>query len=151
MSSCRSCESECTSRSSMYTRTLSMPLTTDSMSRWKLAGQPSRPIGEVTHWYWPMPGTVKAVYGRHLGSSNICQNPAVRSSVEKMWLPDRPICPIQPSMSCMEYLSTNVCLLSARKSCTSRTPPVFFMTAKMGLLYLLRAASTTPSLIHSLT
>ncbi len=38
-----------------------IPFTTVSISRWKLAGQPSRPIGLVTHWNWPMPGTVKAV------------------------------------------------------------------------------------------
>ena len=45
----------------MYTRMLSNPLQTASISRWKLAGQPRSPIGDVTHWYWPMPGTVNAV------------------------------------------------------------------------------------------
>jgi len=61
--------------------------------------------GFLLHWYWPMPGTVNAVKGRHFGSSSICQNPAVRSRVEKMRLPERPILFMQPSMSCIEYLS----------------------------------------------
>ncbi len=52
---------KCTSKSSIYTITFEIPFTTVSIRRWKLAGQPSRPIGLVTHWNWPMPGTVKAV------------------------------------------------------------------------------------------
>ena len=75
----------------------------------------------------------------------------MRSNVEKIRLPDRPIWFMQPSMSCMEYLSMYVWVLRARKSWTRRTPPFFFITAKIGLLYLLRAGSTTPSLIHSVT
>ncbi len=46
---CSSWEAECTNKSSMYTITFSMFLTTVSMSLWKLAGHPSRPMGLVTH------------------------------------------------------------------------------------------------------
>ena len=48
-------------------------------------------MGVVTHWNWPFPGTVKAVYWRAFGCRIICQNPAVRSIVVKRVLPDCPI------------------------------------------------------------
>ena len=42
----------------MYTNTFGMTRSTPSMSRWKLAGQPNSPMGDVN---WPFPGMVKAV------------------------------------------------------------------------------------------
>ena len=60
-----------------------MFLRTPSMSLWKLAGQPSRPIGDAIQWNWPLPGIVKAVSCCDLSSNCICQNPEVRSRVEK--------------------------------------------------------------------
>jgi len=59
--------------------------------------------------------------------------------VLKMVLPDQPILPMHSLMSFIEYLSVYDWLFSAQKSCTSLTPPSFFITANMGLLYLLMA------------
>jgi hypothetical protein len=70
----------------------------------KLAGHPSKPMGLVTHWNWPIPGTVKAVYGRAWGCKIICQKPAVRSMVLKIVLPDWPILPMHSLTSFIEYL-----------------------------------------------
>ena len=135
----------------MYTITFLRPCTTFSISRWKLDGAPSRPIGVVTHWNWPFPGTVKAVYGLDLGWSSSCQNPAVKSMVVKRVEPDLPISPMHSVTSFIEYLSTKVSALRALKSCTNRIPPFFFATAKRGLLNLLLVGWTTPILSHSAT
>jgi len=59
--------------------------------------------------------------------------------VLKMVLPDQPILPMHSLMSFIEYLSVYDWLFSAQKSCTSLTPPSFFITVNMGLLYLLMA------------
>jgi hypothetical protein len=130
---------EWTRRSSMYTITLARLLTMVSIRHWKLAGQPSKPMGLVTHWNSPIPGTVKAVYGRALGCKIICQNPAVRLMVLKMALPDQPISPMHSLTSFIKYLSLYDWLVSAQISCTSLTLPSFFIIANMGLLYLLLA------------
>jgi len=45
------------------------------MSRWKLAGHPSSPMGDVIQWNWPLPGMVKAVSFCESSSNCICQNP----------------------------------------------------------------------------
>jgi len=82
-----------------------MFLSTASMSRWKLAGQPSKPIGEVTHANWPFPGMVKAVRGCESSSNFICQKPEVKSSVEKMVEFALPMSPIHSVISFMLYLS----------------------------------------------
>ncbi len=136
---CSSWVAECTNRSLMYTMTLEMLFTTVSMRHWKLARQPSRPKGLVTHWNCPMPGTVKAVYGLALGCKIICQKPTVRSMILKIVLPDHPILPMHLLTSFMEYLSLLDCWLKAPKSWTRCMLPSFFMTAKIRLLYLLRA------------
>jgi len=102
---CSSWVAECTNRLLMYTMTLEMLLTTVSMKHWKLARQPSRPMGLVTHWNWPMPGTVKAVDGLALRCKIICQKPVVRSMILKIVLPDHLILPMHLLTSFMEYLS----------------------------------------------
>ena len=89
----------------MYTMTFSRPRTTASINLWKDAGAPNSPMGVVTHWNWPWPGTVKAVYGLALGCSSSCQKPPVRSMVVKIELPDRPISPMHSLTSFIEYLS----------------------------------------------
>ncbi len=61
-----------------------MFLITPSIKRWKLAGQPRSPIGDVIQWYCPFPGIVNAVRGWDFSSRCICQNPEVRSRVEKI-------------------------------------------------------------------
>ena len=68
-----------------------------------------------------------------------------------MVLPDRPISPTHSVTSLMQYLLMWVSALRALKSCTSQIPPFFLATAKIGLLYLLRAGSITPSLSHLMT
>ena len=79
---------------------------TVSIRRWNELGLPKSPIGLVTHWNWPLPGRVKAVYGLDLGCKSICQNPAVRSIVVKIVLPDLPISLMHSLTSFIEYLST---------------------------------------------
>ena len=53
-----------------------------SISLLKEAGHPMRPMGLVVHWNCPIPGMVKAVYGRLFGSNAICQNPEDKSRHE---------------------------------------------------------------------
>ena len=66
--------------------------------------------------------------------------------VLKMEDPARPMSAMHSEMSFMEYLSTCVFALRARKSCTIRRPcPVFFGTQKMGELYSDLVRRTTPS------
>ena len=104
ISTYQSCVSECTSRSLMQTRLLWWPLALASNTSWKLAGHPSKPIGKVTHQNCPCPGTVKAVYGKLQGLSSICQNPAVRSNIEKIILTYLLISPTHSLSSLMQYL-----------------------------------------------
>ena len=118
--------------------TFCSPCTTVSISCWNDEGYPRRPIGDVTHWNWPFPGTVKAMYGRDFGWRSICQKPSVRSIVVKRQLPERPISPMHSLTSFIKYLSTWVSEFRARKSCTKWMPLFFFATANIGLLYLLR-------------
>jgi hypothetical protein len=89
---------------------------TPSMSLWKLAGLPSKPMGEVIQWNCPLPGIVKAVSFCEASSSCICQNPEVRSSMVKMvefallmWL-------IHSVISFMEYFLMCKFWFSSRKS-----------------------------------
>ena len=81
------------------------PSRTFSISRWNEAGQPSRPIGDVIHSNWPMPGTVKAVRCRSPGWIGICQNPEVKSRVVNKVDPALPMSPMHSLISFMEYLS----------------------------------------------
>jgi len=127
--------------------TLAMFLITPSIKRWKLAGQPRSPMGEVIQWYCPFPGIVNAVSGWDFSSSCICQNPEVRSRVKKII---EFALPIHSVISLIEYLSMWERLLSSRKSCTTLKPwPCFFGTQKMGELYSEFARFTTPNLSHS--
>src|SRR5574343_567296 len=135
----------------MYTITLLIPDTTVSIRRWKLLTQPICPIGLQTHWNCPAPFRVNAVKWRDLGCSTICQNPAVRSMVVKMTLPERPISLMHSLTSFMEYLLMCDAAFKALKSCTMRTPPFFFITTNNGLLYFERVGSTTPNRSHSAT
>ena len=129
---------------------LEMLRNTPSMSLWKLAGQPSRPIGDVIHWYWPCPGMVKAVRGCDFSSNCICQKPEVRSSVEKIVELALPMSPIHSVISFIEYLSMWEWLFNSLKSWTTLRPcPCFFGTQKIGELYSELALFTTPSLSHS--
>ncbi len=106
-----------------------------SMSRWKEAGQPSSPIGEVTQWNCPFPGIVKAVSGWDFSSSFICQNPEVRSRVEKMREFARPMSLMHSVISFIENLSMWEFWFSSQKSCTIRSPcPCFLGTQKIGEL-----------------
>jgi hypothetical protein len=89
----------------MYTMTLEMFLRTPFISPWKLAGHPSKPIGEVIHWYYPWPGIVNAVKGCDFLSSCICQNPDAKSSVENIVKFARPMSPMHSVIS-----SLNICL-----------------------------------------
>ncbi len=86
------------------------------MSRWKLAGQPSKPMGEVILWKCPFPGIVKAVSFCESSSSCICQNPQVSSSmvmmVELAWLMSL----ILSAISFIEYLSLWEFWFNSRKS-----------------------------------
>jgi hypothetical protein len=112
-----------------------MFLSTASISRWKLAGQPSRPIGEVTQANWPLPGIVKAVRGCESSSNFICQNPEVRSRVEKMVEFARPMSPRHSVISFMLYLSMWEWLFNSLKSCTILNPCACFLgTQKSGEL-----------------
>ena len=62
-------------------------------------------MGEVTQWNCPFPGIVKAVSGWDFSSSFICQNPEVRSRVEKMVELALPMSLMHSVISFMEYLS----------------------------------------------
>jgi hypothetical protein len=75
------------------------------MSHWKEAGHPRSPMGEVIQWNWPFPRIAKAVSGCDVSSNFICQNPKVRSSVEKIFEFAHPMSPIHSVISFMEYLS----------------------------------------------
>jgi hypothetical protein len=100
----------------MYTMTLATPLSTVSINLWNEAGQPNKPIGDVTNSNCPTPGMVKAVNFLCLGSNGICQNPDVKSKVEKIVDPDRPISPMHSLISFIEYLSGYDLLFSSLKS-----------------------------------
>ena len=101
------------------------------ISLWKLAGQPSRPIGEVTHANCPLPGIVKAVRSWEFSWSFICQNPEVKSSVEKIVEFARPMSPMHSVISFMLYLSMCEWLFRALKSWTMHKPwPCFLGTQK---------------------
>jgi hypothetical protein len=69
-------------RLSIQTMPLLIGLSTDSMSHWKLTGQPISPIGNMIQWHWPFTGMIKAVCCCESGSSCICQNPILRSKGE---------------------------------------------------------------------
>ncbi len=125
-------------------------LSTPSISHWKEAGYPSKPIGDVIQWNCPLPGIVKAVKGWDFSSNFICQNPDVRSKVEKILEFARPMSPIHSVISFMEYLSMCEFWLSSRKSCTIRSPcPCFLGTQNIGELYSEFDLGTTPSFSHS--
>jgi hypothetical protein len=127
-----------------------MSLSTPSISRWKLAGQPKSPMGEVIQWNWPLPGIVKAVSFWESSSSCICQKPEVRSNVVKMFEFARPMLPMHSVISFIEYLSMWEFWFSSRKSCTLRSPwPCFLGTQKMGELYSEFDLLTTPNFSHS--
>ncbi len=70
-------------------------------------------MGEVTHANCPFPGIVNAVSGCESLSSFICQNPDVKSSVEKMVEFALPMSPMHSVISCMLYLSMWEWLLSS--------------------------------------
>jgi len=127
-----------------------MFLRTVSISHWKLAGQPSRPIGEVIQWYWPLPGIMNAVSGCESSSNCICQKPDVRSSVEKNVELALPMSPIHSVISFILYLSMCEWLFNSLKSCTMRKPwPCFLGTQKSGELYRELDRLTTPNFNHS--
>ena len=89
-----------------------------SINDWKLAGHPRSPIREVIHSNCLSPGIVKAVACLHCSSNGICQNPDVRSSVEKMVDLAWPMSPMHSLISFDEYLSIYDCLFSSGKSLT---------------------------------
>jgi hypothetical protein len=78
---------------------------TISINLWNDPGAPSRPIGDAFYSICPNPGNVKAVYFRHSGFNIICQNPEVKSIVEKIVDPILPISSIHSWTSRIEYLS----------------------------------------------
>ncbi len=124
----------CTNKSSMLTRTFEIFLSTPSIKGWKLAGQPSRTIGDVIQWYCPWPEIANAVRCCDFSSSCICQNPDITSRVEKRVELALPMSPIHSVISFMEYLSMWE-LFSSRKSWTTRKPwPCFLGTQKIGEL-----------------
>ena len=47
--------------SSMYVMVFVNPCMARSINLENEAGQPDRPMGDIIHWNWPMPGTVNAV------------------------------------------------------------------------------------------
>jgi hypothetical protein len=101
----------------------------------KRGWEPSSPIGEVTQWNCPVPSIVKAVSGWDFSFSFICQNPEVRSSIEKMLEFALPMSLMHSVISFIEYLSMWEFWLSSWKSCTIRSPcPCFFGTQKIGEL-----------------
>ena len=53
-----------------------------------------------------MPGIVNAVYGLEAGFRGICQKPEVKSNVENIVDPARPISPMHSFTSFMQYLSS---------------------------------------------
>ena len=89
-------------------------------------------MGLTIHFYWPMPGTVKAVKCLDCLSKGICQNPDVRSRVVKIVDPDLPMSPLHSLMSFMEYLLYNELALRSLKSCTTLKLPFFFGTMNRG-------------------
>ena len=108
---CSSWDLVWTIRSSMYTITLSSPRHVSSIILWKEPGPPFSPMANTLYWYWPIPGTVKAVNCLDLASRGSCQKPEVRSMVEKMVDSDLPISPMHSLMSFMEYLSSRLASL----------------------------------------
>ena len=85
-----------------------------SIKRLKLAGAPIRPCGMTRHWYWPLPGMVKAVKGRERSANLSCQNPLVKSMQEKIDDLALPISSRHWSIVFMEYLSGMDLWLSMR-------------------------------------
>ncbi len=83
-----------------------IPGSTCSISLWKLAGQPSSPKCEVIQWNCPLLGMVNAVRGCDSGSSFLCQNPEVKSSVLKM---DELALPMSPCIYWSPSWSTCQC------------------------------------------
>ncbi len=121
-----------------------------SISHWKEAGHPSNPMGEVIQWNCSLPGIVKAVKGWYFLSNFICQNPEVRSKVDKILEFARPMSPMHSVISFMEYLSMCEFSLSSRKSCTIRSPcPCSLGTQNIGELYRESDLRTTPSFNYS--
>jgi hypothetical protein len=119
------------------------------MIHWKEAGQPRSPIGDVIQWNWPFPGMVKAVSGCDCLYSFICQDPEVRSKVEKIRELARPMSPMHSVISFMEYFSIWEFWFNSRKSCTIQSPwPCFFGTQKIGELYSESDLWTTPNFSH---
>ena len=106
-----------------------------SIKLWKLAGHPSKPIGEVIHSNCPSPWIVKAVAGFEFSSKSICQNPDVRSNVEKIVNLAQAMSPMHLLISFIEYLFMYECLFNSLKSWTIPRPPSFFGTQNTGLLY----------------
>jgi hypothetical protein len=70
------------------------------------SGHPNRPIGDAFHSNCPKPGKVKVVSFRHSGFNIICQNPEVKSMVEKIEDPILPILSMHSWTSLIDYLST---------------------------------------------
>ncbi len=127
-----------------------MPHSTPSMSLWKLAGHPSRPIDEVIQWNCPRLGIVNAVSGCDCSSSCICQNPEVRSKVENIVQLALTMSPMHSLISFMEYLSICKWRLSCHKSWTILRPwPCFFGTQKMGEFLADHDRVKMPSFNHS--
>jgi hypothetical protein len=62
-------------------------------------------MGEVIEWNCPLFGIVNAVRGYDSGSSFICQNLEVKSSVENMDELALPMSHMHVLISIMEYLS----------------------------------------------
>ncbi len=121
------------------------------MRSWKLAGHPNNPIGDIVLLNCPIPGTVNAVKCLLFSSKGICQNPEVRSSVEKIVDPALPISPMHSLIFFIEYLSSWLLGLNTLKSWTTLIPPSFWGTRNMGLLYQDIEGWTMPSLSHSWT
>ena len=92
----------------MYTITDFSPNIASSTNLWNPPGQDLSPMADTNHSNWPIPGIVKAVYCRELFSKGICQNPDVKSKVEKIVEPARPISPIHSFTSFIQYLSSKL-------------------------------------------
>jgi hypothetical protein len=123
-----------------------------SMSCWKLAGVPRSPMYVVTHWYYPWPRTMRAVWGSALGWSISCHNLGVRPWVVEKVLLDKPMLLMHLLMSFMQYWLVWVLAFRAfraQTSWTNWTPTFILPTAKMGLLNLVWASWMMLSFNHS--
>ena len=106
-------------------------------------------MGPNVHSNCPKPGIEKAVKCLDCSSSGICQNPCVKSRVEKMVDPALPMSPIHSLTVFIEYLSSWLAAFSSLKSCTTLSEPSFFGTMNIGLLYLEVLGWIMPICSHS--